>query len=102
MQELIYKKHLIWIFVIDGSEAWSVHSYAGDYNPLHGSWCSYSTRIIMYPISKVPPQIEKINVEEQWNLANNSGAVDGFTYFQWGVNGRSDTKILGPSLQMNM
>ena len=83
--------------VIDAFEAWSVHSYAGDYNPLHdhGVVTQQGLSCILY--LKVPPQIEKINAEEQWNLANNSGAVDGFTYFQWGVNGRSDTKILRPA-----
>ena len=83
--------------VIDAFEAWSVHSYAGDYNPLHdhGVVTQQGLSCILY--LKVPPQIEKIPAEEQWNLANNSGAVDGFTYFQWGVNGRSDTKILRPA-----
>ena len=83
--------------VIDAFEAWSVHSYAGDYNPLHdhGVVTQQGLSCILY--LKVPPQIEKINAEEQWNLANNSGAVDGFTYFQWGVNGRSDTNILRPA-----
>ena len=47
--------------VIDAFEAWSVHSYVGDYNPLHdhGVVTQQGLSCILY--LKVPPQIEKIN-----------------------------------------
>ncbi len=82
---------------VDTFEAWSVHSYSGDYNPLHdhGVATPYGLSCILY--LKVPEAIEKKVSGDQVNLNNNSGGVDGFTYFSWGNNGRADTKILRPA-----
>jgi hypothetical protein len=83
--------------VVDAFEAWSVHSYSGDYNPLHdhGVATPFGLSCILY--LKVPEAIEKKHAEDQNHLNNNSGGVDGFTYFSWGSNGRADTKILRPA-----
>ena len=47
---------------------------------------------------KVPPQIEKLGnpAEHFEGLNESSGAVDGFTYLTWGVNGMRDINILRP------
>ena len=83
---------------IDMQAMWTVHSYEGDYNPVH----DHATRTpmglscIMY--LKVPPQIEALDnpSEEFVGLNQSSGAVDGFTYLVWGVNGIRDTNMLRP------
>jgi len=77
---------------------WSVHSYEGDYNPVHdhGTRTPMGLSCILY--LKVPPQIRKLGnpAEEFKGLNNSSGAVDGFTYLSWGVNGMRDINMLRP------
>ena len=77
---------------------WSVHSYEGDYNPVHdhGTRTPIGLSCILY--LKVPPQIEKLGnpSEEFEGLNNSSGAVDGFTYLSWGINGMRDINMLRP------
>jgi len=77
---------------------WSVHSYEGDYNPIHdhGTKTPMGLSCILY--LKVPPQIEKLgNPSEEFDgLNNSSGAVDGFTYLSWGINGMRDINMLRP------
>ena len=77
---------------------WSVHSYEGDYNPVHdhGTRTPIGLSCILY--LKVPPQIEKLGnpSEEFEGLNNSSGAVDGFTYLSWGVHGMRDINMLRP------
>jgi len=81
--------------------AWSVHSYEGDYNPLHdhGSKTPIGLSCILY--LKVPDQIAALpNPSEEFggmNFAN--GAIDGFTYFSWGNHGMRDTNMLRPSTE---
>jgi hypothetical protein len=73
---------------------WTIHSYEGDYNPLHdhGSKTPIGLSCILY--LKVPEQIEALEPVDTLNGA--SGAVDGFTYLQWGTNGMRDVNILRP------
>ena len=86
---------------------WTVHSYAGDYNPLHdhGTRSFMGLSCILY--LKVPPQIEAIGLPSDAMIASGvtpgfqglngaSGAVDGFTYMCWGVNGMRDVNMLRP------
>ena len=86
---------------------WTVHSYAGDYNPLHdhGTRSYMGLSCILY--LKVPPQIEAIGLPSEAVIAAGdtpgfqglngaSGAVDGFTYLCWGVNGMRDVNMLRP------
>ena len=83
------------------SGAWTVHSYEGDYNPLHdhGSKTPIGLSCIMY--LKVPDSIANIPnpTEEFVGLNSSSGAVDGFTYFTWGSNGMRDVHMLRPSTE---
>jgi hypothetical protein len=83
---------------IDTQSMWTVHSYEGDYNPVHdhGTRTQMGLSCIMY--LKVPPQIEALdNPSEEFNgLNQSSGAVDGFTYLTWGTNGVRDINMLRP------
>jgi hypothetical protein len=78
----------------DIQNMWTVHSYAGDYNPLHdhGTRSYMGLSCILY--LKVPPQIEANKSLQGLNGA--SGVVDGFTYLCWGVNGMRDVNMLRP------
>jgi hypothetical protein len=80
------------------SDAWTVHSYEGDYNPLHdhGSETPIGLSCILY--LKVPEQIANLPnpTEDFGGLNSSSGAVDGFTYFTWGTNGMRDVNMLRP------
>ena len=77
---------------------WTVHSYEGDYNPLHdhGTKSPMGLSCIFY--MKVPEQIQKLgNPDEEFaGLNHSSGAVDGFTYLTWGTNGHRDVNMLRP------
>jgi len=83
---------------IDTQSMWTVHSYEGDYNPVHdhGTRTQMGLSCIMY--LKVPPQISALdNPSEQFGgLNESSGAVDGFTYLTWGTNGVRDINMLRP------
>ena len=83
---------------IDTQSMWTVHSYEGDYNPVHdhGTRTQMGLSCIMY--LKVPPQIEALdNPSEEFNgLNQSSGAIDGFTYLVWGTNGVRDINMLRP------
>ena len=77
---------------------WTVHSYSGDYNPVHdhGTRTSMGVSCIMY--LKVPRCISRLgNPSENFDgLNESSGAVDGFTYLTWGSNGMRDINMLRP------
>ena len=77
---------------------WTVHSYEGDYNPLHdhGTKADMGLSCIFY--MKVPDQIKNLgNPDEEFvGLNHSSGAVDGFTYLTWGTNGHRDVNMLRP------
>ena len=77
---------------------WTVHSYAGDYNPLHDHGTKSPKGLSCIMFLKVPPQIEKLdNPSEKFSGLNNaSGVIDGFTYFNWGANGMRDVNFLRP------
>ena len=83
------------------SDAWTVHSYEGDYNPLHdhGSETPIGLSCIMY--LKVPDQIAALpNPYEDFKGLNGAtGAVDGFTYFTWGNHGMRDVNMLRPATE---
>ena len=77
---------------------WTVHSYSGDYNPVHdhGTRTPMGVSCIMY--LKVPRCIATLgNPSENFDgLNESSGAVDGFTYLTWGTNGMRDINMLRP------
>ena len=82
---------------IDCFSMWTVHSYEGDYNPLHDHDVSYGERCMAFSVilyCKVPPQI--LELGKSTNLYHNGGATDGCTYFTWGTNTFSDHLQLKP------
>jgi len=83
---------------VDMQSMWTVHSYEGDYNPVHDHGTRTPMGLSMILYLKVPPQISELdNPSEKFDgLNQSSGAVDGFTYLVWGVNGMRDTNILRP------
>ena len=83
---------------VDAFEAWTVHSYAGDYNPLHSHGVRTSAGLSCILYLKVPEQIEKASdpSEEGLSLNESSGAVDGFTHFTWGEGDNQDVNRFKP------
>ena len=77
---------------------WTVHSYSGDYNPIHdhGTRTPMGVSCIMY--LQVPRCIQTLGnpAEEFEGLNESSGAVDGFTYLTWGSNGMRDINMMRP------
>ena len=86
---------------IEVDNMWTIHSYEGDYNPLHdhGTKTPIGLSCILY--LKVPPQIEAMDDPsmEFGGLNNSSGAVDGFTYLTWGSNGMRDINMFRPATE---
>ena len=82
---------------IDCFSMWTVHSYEGDYNPLHDHDVSYDQKCMAFSIilyCMVPPQIAKLGDSKQ--LHSNGGATDGCTYFTWGTSTGADHLTLKP------
>jgi len=63
--------------IAEAFEAWTVHSYAGDYNPLHAHGCQTPSGLSMIMYLKVPKCIE--DKPSLPSLHNASGDIDGFT-----------------------
>ena len=84
----------------DAFEAWTVHSYAGDYNPLHDHGCRTEAGLSMILYLKVPECIQKLPDPSELgggvNINHASGVVDGYTYFNWGSNVMRDVVALRP------
>jgi len=78
---------------------WTVHSYEGDYNPLHdhSSKTPIGLSCILY--LKVPDQIEALPNPTSGGFFGASGSRDGFTYFNWGTHGTQDINMLRPSTE---
>ena len=82
---------------VDCFSMWTVHSYEGDYNPLHDHDVSYDQKCMAFSIilyCMVPPQIAKLGDSKQ--LHSNGGATDGCTYFTWGTSTGADHLTLKP------
>ena len=84
----------------DTFEAWTVHSYAGDYNPLHDHGCRTEAGLSMILYLKVPECIQKLPDPSEFgggvSINQASGVVDGYTYFTWGNNVMRDVVALKP------
>ena len=84
----------------DTFEAWTVHSYAGDYNPLHDHGCRTSAGLSMILYLKVPECIQKLPDPSEFgggvDINHASGVVDGYTYFTWGNHNMRDVVSLKP------
>ena len=79
--------------MIDIDELWSVHSYEGDYNPIHDHGTKTLTGISTTTWTKVPEQIGK---QGHKTLYNDSVACDGFLAFTYGRNEIMNTQRLRP------
>ena len=71
----------------DVFEAWTVHSFVGDYNPLHDHGVKTPAGLSMILYLQVPECISSLPDPEDkdgkiW-FNDSSGNVDGFTYFIW-------------------
>ena len=80
-------------------EAWSVHSYAGDYNPLHDHGVKTPGGLSMIIYLKVPKCIEDIpepDSDGKIFFNDASGNVDGFTYFIWAQRNQDMLRKLYP------
>jgi len=86
--------------IADAFEAWTVHSYAGDYNPLHDHGCRTEAGLSMILYLKVPECIQKLPDPSEFgggvDINHASGVVDGYTYFTWGNNNMRDVVALKP------
>ena len=81
---------------ISMDKLWSVHSYQGDYNPIHDHLTAAQMGISFTTWTMVPEQIMKRD-DQQVNLYESSGAVDGFINFTYGLNQTADPERLRPS-----
>ena len=63
--------------IADSFEAWTVHSYEGDYNPLHAHGCQTPAGLSMIFYLKVPKCIQ--DKPSFPTLQNASGDIDGHT-----------------------
>jgi len=86
---------------VEINDLWSVHSYEGDYNPIHDHSVKTEMGISTTTWTKVPEQIGRLgegeNLDENFSLYGSSGAVDGFLNFTYGLNQIKDPENLRPS-----
>ena len=75
---------------------WSVHSFEGDYNPIHDHITKTQMGISFTTWTMVPEQIMKQD-DKQVDLYESSGAIDGFINFTYGLNQTADPERLRPS-----
>jgi len=65
---------------VDCFEAWTVHSYEGDYNPMHSHGVQTQAGLSMILYLKVPECIsEKADAKDGSSLKYASGSIDGYT-----------------------
>jgi hypothetical protein len=88
--------------VVTANDMWSIHSYQGDYNPLHdhGGNTPLGLSSVLYLM--VPPIIaekEAVLHGGSPKLSMTSGNCDGFTQFVWGATGMRDFSLLRPPTQ---
>jgi len=85
--------------MVDIDELWSVHSYEGDYNPIHDHGTKTIMGISVTCWTKVPKQIgqkgEPIS-NGKYTLYGDSGACDGFLAFTYGRNETMNVERLRP------
>ena len=80
---------------IEIDEIWSVHSFEGDYNPIHDHGTKTIMGISTTCWTKVPKEI--LGVEDKsYSLYNASGHSDGCLAFNYGRNSMQDIERLRP------
>ena len=79
-------------------EMWSVHSYEGDYNPIHDHSVPSLTGLAATTWTKVPEQItkQKSPNDGEYNLFGASGNSVGFLAFNYGKTSSLDNPMLKP------
>jgi len=79
-------------------EMWSVHSYEGDYNPIHDHSVPSLTGLAATTWTRVPEQItkQKSPNDGEYNLFGASGNSDGFLAFNYGKTSSLDNPMLKP------
>ena len=86
--------------MIDIDERWAVHSFEGDYNPIHDHGTKTLMGISTTCWTKVPEQIGKRGElgesDSEYNLYNSSGDCDGFLAFNYGRNEIMNAERLRP------
>ena len=83
---------------VETDETWSVHSYDGDYNPLHDHGTKTTMGISTTAWTKVPKQIGTTNSSSPtYSLYNESGHADGCIVFQYGQTATTDSERLKPA-----
>jgi len=87
----------------DVFEAWTVHSFSGDYNPLHDHGVMTPAGLSMILYLQVPECISSLPDPDDKNgntwLNDSSGNVDGFTYFIWDNRNQDMLRRLYPSAE---
>jgi hypothetical protein len=83
---------------IEVDEAWSVHSFEGDYNPIHDHGTKTIMGISTTGWTKVPQQIldQPTAGSPQYSKYNDSGACDGYLAFSYGRSQIMDVERLRP------
>ena len=97
--QLIIDKNAYNNLPLDCFSIWTVHSYDGDYNPMHDHDVSYDQKSMSFSCilyCKVPPQIEELTVDGSNDLYESGGNIDGCTQFVWGTNTSADYLTLRP------
>jgi hypothetical protein len=84
---------------VEIDETWSVHSYDGDYNPIHDHGTKTLMGISTTAWTKVPPQIGAKGIANTptYSLYNESGHSDGCIAFQYGRVSVLDSQRLTPA-----
>jgi hypothetical protein len=84
---------------VEIDETWSVHSYDGDYNPIHDHGTKTLMGISTTAWTKVPPQIgaKATANTPNYSLYNESGHSDGCITFQYGRVSVLDSERLTPA-----
>tara|TARA_R100000329_G_scaffold108888_2_gene89436 strand:+ start:476 stop:1198 length:723 start_codon:yes stop_codon:yes gene_type:complete len=84
---------------VEIDETWSVHSYDGDYNPIHDHGTKTLMGISTTAWTKVPPQIGAKGVANTptYSLYDKSGHSDGCIAFQYGRVSVLDSERLTPA-----
>ena len=83
---------------VETDETWSVHSYDGDYNPIHDHGTKTVMGISTTAWTKVPEQIGRTNATSPtYSLYNESGHADGCIMFSYGQTSSLDSERLKPA-----
>ena len=85
-------------------EIWSVHSYEGDYNPIHDHGTKTIMGISTTAWTKVPQQIldQPTAGSPLYSKYNSSGSCDGYLAFNYGRNEIMNVERLRPPQSAEM